>query len=534
MERKFSMMSSMSMSSGARMRVQRKERRTQRGDSLCAALFLILLVTQVESSSARAEPHFWRTGYSGDGTTHEQTGQLHFPEVQFSKYVPVTNYTERQKVSNMWVDIVFQLSRTFFDKMFPLDPTIPRGYIKFMGTENMKLGPKVDKNDWAEWLNAYWLMWAWVLLQVTLIITIPFIGVIYFCLCCFRCKMGCPACESGLNARRRALWGTCLCLIIPLIGLCMILSFLSNGMLERGLQTSKEILEVGTVDTCNFLKDVSDHIHHLFVNNYQEMETHLVTMLLNAPNHLFTDLNDVAEGNSLAELVRILTNLFKAVMDTGPIESLQDHLLRDTLVLRDALRGVKRNINYAAAVLCGHKECLKFLPNFDINFMDTSRCLHLDEVPSMRDIRWQIMVEYLPEEWRAHYFMGRLRKVSDLIRDEMARVTPMMIRDLRRGALLFADESRKLEEIIDVVISDIHLGTLRATKTFEDLYDKFNETRYFLVLYIAVIVIVILAVLVIALLFGCFGKRVTGTNEDLCSMKLGSYALILWLLLAEP
>ncbi|XP_033232299.1 prominin-like protein isoform X3 [Drosophila pseudoobscura] len=142
----------------------------------------------------------------------------------------------------------------------------------------MKLGPKAIKDDWADWLNAFWLMWLWVLLLVALIILVPFAGVVYFCLCCHRCKLGCPACQSDVN-RRRILWSICLLLILPFIAGSMGLAFLSNGMLERGLDNTKIAIEMGSVDTCNFLKDVSDHIRHLFVKNYQELETHLVTTI---------------------------------------------------------------------------------------------------------------------------------------------------------------------------------------------------------------------------------------------------------------
>ncbi|BFG02015.1 prominin-like protein [Drosophila madeirensis] len=502
-------------------------------ERICAALFLFVLVTPVKSWSAPDEPFIWRNGYSGHGTTHEKMGQGHFEEVHFTKFVPTTNYSQRTKNPSMWVDIVFKMSRTFFDKMFPMDPTIPRGYIKFLGTDNMKLGPKVDKEDWAQWLNAYWLMWAWVLVQVALILAIPFVGVLYFCLCCFRCKTraGCPACETHLNVRRRVVLGTCLGLMIALIGCCMVLAFLSNGMLERGLTTTKQILEVGSVDTCNFLKDVSDHVHHLFVSNYEEMETQLVATLKDAPNHLFRDLNDVAEGNAMAELARILNNVYQAVVDTGDSVSLQNNLLRDTFVLREALRGVKRKINFAATVLCGSKECLKFLRNADIEFIDSSRCLHLDEAPSLRKIRYEMMVVFLPDQYRANQMLERLRAVSKKIKDELERVTPPIIRDIRKGGILFAGESRKLQEIIDVVISDIHLGTLRATRAFEDLYDKFNETRYYVVLYISVCVIAILIVLTVALVLGCLAPRVTGVNDSFFTMKLGSYALILAMIL---
>jgi len=38
-------------------------------------------------------------------------------------------------------------------------------------------------------------------------------------------------------------------------------------------------MRMGSEDTCTFLRDVSDHIHHLFVYNFEEMERHLTDLL---------------------------------------------------------------------------------------------------------------------------------------------------------------------------------------------------------------------------------------------------------------
>jgi len=35
----------------------------------------------------------------------------------------------------------------------------------------------------------------------------------------------------------------------------------------------------GSQDTCTFLKDISDHVYHVFVHNYEELETHMAELL---------------------------------------------------------------------------------------------------------------------------------------------------------------------------------------------------------------------------------------------------------------
>ncbi|XP_017145324.1 prominin-like protein isoform X2 [Drosophila miranda] len=520
-----------------RKRREVKMERTLTIASLCAAIFLIVLVTRaVESSaspSSRDDPPFsyWRKGYAGHGTTHEQVGAIHFTPVEYSKFKPLSNYSQRENVSHMWVDVVFKISRIFFDKLFPLDPTVPRGYIADVGKDSMRLGPKVVQDDWAHWLNAFWLMWLWVLLLVALIVLAPFACVIYFCFCCHRCKLGCPACQSGVT-RRRICLSFCLILILPFIAGSMGLAFLSNGMLERGLVNTKIAFEMGSVDTCNFLKDVSDHIHHLFVKNYEEMETHLITTIVEAPKHLFKDLNDVAQGNAVSELAGILRNLPEAKRQLEWSRYLQTSIKWVSNKLRNALRGVKRDINDAAIVLCGSTDCLKFLHTNEVEFMDASRCLHLDELPLPPKMQKQLddLDETLEKPaWAAP--LRRLRNISRKIKDEMARVSPPIIRDIRKGRKLFAKEGRRIEEIIDVVISDIHLSTMRASRAFEDLYDKFNETRQYVVQYIAVSLLGILSILVLALIVGCIAPRPTGASNEYFTKRIASYMMILAMIL---
>ncbi|XP_034655681.1 prominin-like protein [Drosophila subobscura] len=522
-----------------RKRNQRRRSLSAGGNiSLALAALLLLFVLWLQlcaarkmrpKRAARAGPQIWREGYSGDGTTHEQLGQVHFPPVQFSKFEPVMNYTTREK-STRSLDGLLKFSRTFYDQIFPLDPSVPRGYLQFVGTDHMRMGPKVDKNDWAAWLSAYWMFWLWVIVLVALIILMPFLGVLYCCFCCCRCRQGCPPCMTVENRRRRHILGGCLALLIILIGLCMALAFYSNGLLERGLAKTKTTLEMGSVDTCNFLYSVEEHVNHLLKKNYEELSTHLVAMIMNAPQHIAADLNDASDANSLVELDRIFSN-FEYI--SGVLESADytDKMVRLTAMrLRDALRGVKRDVNFAATVLCGSMECIKFLGRTEIEYLDTSRCLHPEKMPEIYSIltSMKALIEHMHRPGEA---LEKLHEMTVLITEELERVAGPIIRDIQNGRKLFIAQADRINEIIDVVISDIHLYTLRTTRAFDDLYDRFNETRYYAVLYISVSVIVILTLLIFALLFGSFGKRVTGVEDGVFSQKIGSYFLLVAMVL---
>ncbi|XP_041450036.1 prominin-like protein isoform X3 [Drosophila obscura] len=197
------------------------------GGSLSLALAsLLLFVLWLQLCAARkmrlkreanAHQPLWRRGYDGDGTTHEQLGKVHFPPVKYSQFKPMVNYTKRDNATRA-LDGLLKFSRTFYEQIFPVDPNIPRGYLQFVGTDQMRMGPKVDRNDWASWLSEYWMLWLWVLFLVGLIVLIPFLGVLYCCLCCCRCKEGCTPCITVENRRRRYIWGAFLALLIILIG----------------------------------------------------------------------------------------------------------------------------------------------------------------------------------------------------------------------------------------------------------------------------------------------------------------------------
>lgn len=59
----------------------------------------------------------------------------------------------------------------------------------------------------------------------------------------------------------------------------LLIAFLNEKLINRGLRESIENMHRHAEDTCVFLKDVCNHVNHLFTNNFEELETHLIASL---------------------------------------------------------------------------------------------------------------------------------------------------------------------------------------------------------------------------------------------------------------
>ncbi|XP_026841451.1 prominin-like protein [Drosophila persimilis] len=220
----------------------------------------------------------WREGYAGDGTTHEQLGQDHWPSVEYSPYLGFGNYSLDLTSSQKALSPVNTLTH-FALRLFLSD--LPPGYVTTTANNKLVLGPKVWKNDWAALLAQYWFL---------LVVVISLL----FCI-----------------------------IIIPFIGLGLFIMFIANKFVDRGLEDSNMTMKRASRDTCTFLKDVADHIYHLLVYNYQELEAHLEDQLNNAHDHIFLDLGDTSESTALAEMERILNNMPKALKIMLQVEALE-------------------------------------------------------------------------------------------------------------------------------------------------------------------------------------------------------------------
>lgn len=73
--------------------------------------------------------------------------------------------------------------------------------------------------------------------------------------------------------------------------------------------------------------------------------------------------------------------------------------------------------------------------------------------------------------------LKRFQEIGSKIEAAMAQVVPPIQKDIARASVLFWGESRKIRNIIEAVISDIHLKTVRSTKSYEDLNEKYGYGR---------------------------------------------------------
>ncbi|XP_044574133.1 prominin-like protein [Drosophila ananassae] len=146
--------------------------------------------------------------------------------------------------------------------------------------DTLHLGPKFEQNQWEDLLAKYWLLFFIIILLLVFIILIPFIAVCYCCLCCCRrCKQGCPPCTASTDFRRRCFCEIFLFLLILCLIFGLVLALVANKLLDRGFEDATKEMRRGTEDTCKYLSDVADHIYHIMVFNYEELETHLIYQL---------------------------------------------------------------------------------------------------------------------------------------------------------------------------------------------------------------------------------------------------------------
>ncbi|XP_030560863.1 prominin-like protein isoform X1 [Drosophila novamexicana] len=487
---------------------------------------LATLISPTHADEGNAE--VWRVA-----TAHEKLGQLHFSTAEFTEYKSKANYTKEPKYSTKAMDPVYNFTRYFFGFILPDEAAIPPGYVVVKDGNYLALGPKVENNDWRDLLTQYWMVLIAVVILAILAVIMPIIAVCYCCFCCCRrCKEGCPPCDSQKDARRRCCCGLLLLLLIIGILFGVIIAFATNRLLDRGLEETTTTMRRGSQDTCTYLKDVSDHIHHLLVNNYGEMDKHLSDILTNAHTHIFLDLMDASEANAVYDLKRILENMEEAQKLIKEVDKLEKDLRFYGTQLRDGVRGVKRDVNYACAVLCGNRECLHFLKKTEIEFLDNSKCLQFDQLPDTT--YYSKAIEYIIAKnsgKTTKEVIDRLQYVGKRIKAGIDPLIPPIIRDIHNGQEQFRTQANNIRSMIDAAISDIHLNTVRSTKTFEDVYDKYGADRSIINVIVCSVLLIILLFLIIALICGCCGRRRRGYRDDCCSKGTGASCLLLAMLL---
>ncbi|KAH8418855.1 hypothetical protein KR222_004585, partial [Zaprionus bogoriensis] len=390
-------------------------------------------------------------------TIHEQMGQPHFPLHKLTKYVSQVNFTEEPEWNQYGMGPVHWLTRSIFDFLYGNGSTVPSGKFHFTrliapilmmllaagyhSNTTIALGPKVEKNDWACQLSNNKLVFFWVMFLLFLIIIMPFIAVCYCCFCCCRCKPTCPPCN------RQKYRGQCICcsilLILLILGLLLglLTAFLNEKLTKHGFEDNAKTLARGNKDTCAYLKDSCDHVNHIFVNNFEELLTHMTSKLYDANAHIFLDLTVTSGSDALAQLETILTNMPKV------------------LKLMKELHRNHRNLIYLCSFI---RDC--DMPHFQLpkteKYIDA-----IQEIVSKQLIS-------IPKRG-----IQRLQKVNDLIKHSLEPKIPGVVQSLEKAHLKFIAEAHRVCSIITALITDIQQSTVRSVRNYDDVYDKYEKHR---------------------------------------------------------
>ncbi|BFF97039.1 prominin-like protein [Drosophila madeirensis] len=479
---------------------------------------------------------YWRVGYEGHGTTHEQVGQVHFPPVIYTKFDAFYNYSHDPTSTTKAVNPIYNFTHFIFDAVMTDEPALPPGYVGVMKENVLVLGRNVERNEWSLLMSRYWLVLFFVIFILSAIISIPFIAVCYCCFCCcLRCKQGCVQCMAATDRRRRLCCGFCLFVIILGMIVGLAIAFVTNKFLDRGLEQSRVTMRRSSEDTCTFLTNVADHVHHLLVFNFQELETHLIEQINDAHNHIFLDMADASDGNALIELERILDNIPDALPKMKQLDYLEKELRFYTSQLRDSIRGLKRDMTYTITHFCGNtkKRCHETMIEHSVLYIDTSTCLHLDEVPNTT-----VYVEAMEMIIKKRYnlipkrALVRFNTIRDKIEEQMKHVGPPLKRNIATGHATFDDHALSIRNMIDAMISDIHLNTLRSAKTFDDVYEKFGADRRTINIICLTLIFIIIVILLTALVCGVGGySRTHPGPSGFCSKGMAASCLLIAIIL---
>lgn len=87
--------------------------------------------------------------------------------------------------------------------------------------------------------------------------------------------------------------------------------------------------------------------------------------------------------------------------------------------------------------------------------------------------------------------LNRVQDIKKMIKASMDPVLPALIHSVHRGKDFFRGQSDKVRNLVDTVISDIHMNTVRSTKTFDDVYERFGTDRSIVSVTICVFLLVV-------------------------------------------
>ncbi|XP_064539637.1 prominin-like protein isoform X1 [Drosophila montana] len=465
---------------------------------------------------AHAEETVWREGYPGHGTVHEQLGQRHVPDPIYSDYVPRPRYRNISKPSFMGMTPVYGLAHGLLQVLFNPDNFHLSDYISVSNGSTLTMERRTISNDWKPMLAANKLLIVLLLFFLLLMLAIPILGILYCSLCWCRCKRGCPPCTAQREGKMCVVCS--IIMIFLLIGLIIgtIIAFIANKQISRGMRYAKERLMYSGEDTCAFLKDVSDHIDHLLVTNYQELKEHVVEQATDAYKHLFLDLADTSDGNALVEMENILTNMIEARVIMKRVIWRINRLVFLNANYRDGMRYFYRETYRAFIILCNKIKCDETFMTFGFQNWAT-KCMHMDLLPNST-VFWSAIDQSVKNDLVNIPRQGiiRLWQIGEQMKEIMAPTIPPLITKLDRCATILWDQRHKLNTLIDEMLNDVHKKTVNSGKSLDGILTDFGNDRNAINIFVCLTLMLIIVLLIIGLVWGMCVR----TNN------VGSYAML--------
>ncbi|XP_041673870.1 prominin-like protein [Drosophila eugracilis] len=403
---------------------------------------------------------------------------------------------------------------------------VPKGYISKDGND---IGAKVENDDWTAFLTTQTGLKVLIPILFFLFLLVPIIGLIYAC-CCTRCKK-----TRRSSKCTRYCCGILLAILAFLMILFLILAILAATRLNKNLKSlkSSECLRRNSIKSKKGIafKAVSDHMHHLYVVNYNELVKRIQDAMTDEPSikELYSEGEDHAKA--IEKLIEVLQNMPQAKPLMAKVNDEIPNIRPLATQFRDALRGAKRDLIMFLTSKCNQRECQDFYRQHDIGMLDMG-CLHYDELPKL-----EIYMDAIQEVVDSNFIKypqkaaQQLRQISNATKDHMSNIISDIKDNLDRSAQelqkRYAASLEVLRQVVKAINKDesyVDKEKVRPTSTpAAALRRKLGPTWLGTTLFIIVLLMLVPLFLILALLVALSNPKVA--SRLLCAVLISIFLL---------
>ncbi|KAH8349985.1 hypothetical protein KR084_010748 [Drosophila pseudotakahashii] len=287
---------------------------------------------------------------------------------------------------------------------------VPKDYISKNGND---IGSKAEKDDWAEYLATQPGLKIIIPTLLLLFIMVPVFGLIYAC-CCARCK---ETQKSSKGIRY------CCGILLAILAFLMLLKKTDCLPINSSKSNEEYVLQT-----------TSDHMHHLYVINYNQLVKRIQENIPNEANVTEFHIQLEYQAVEIEKLSEVLKNmpyikpLIKRFNEELPSAK------RLATKLRNALQGLKLDLTAFLTSECKQKQCLEFYREQRIRMLDKG-CLQYENLPKteplLKSVQEVTDSKFITYPQRA---VQQLRQISKTIRDQMRDLLKTIRKDLDKSA----------------------------------------------------------------------------------------------------